>query len=407
LEITEFSQDRALVDALRTGIAAMRNITDQYNTGSYKYWHFSHWMPLSNPPEQWRQVFDQCKHAASFFISWHRGFLYFFERALRKASNNPLFALPYWDYYKNPNIPEIFLQPTLHDGSPNPLYWPNRERTSVTGLSFSAFADTVKVFPWGPGETFEDLCERNPHNRVHDQIGGSMGAVPTAPADPVFWLHHCNVDRYWSAWIAAGREMPPAHDTLFWQQRFEYDLGGSWSLSVEEMNDSKNLGYTYSDVRFPTAPRDQYLPPRPPVVAVGPTNSAGPIALDMRAVTVEIPLDDAVAASASVDVVLEGVQLTELGKRGGYDYSVYANLPEVRVPVAKAAEFEIGEFGSFILTMPSMNGMMMPSGARTLRFVASPRARNLLLSFVGYGGASGVSATAELVRIERIRITPR
>jgi len=37
------------------------------------------------------------------------------------------------------------------------------------------------------------------HNLVHMWVGGSM--VPmTSPNDPVFWLHHCFMDRLWTDW---------------------------------------------------------------------------------------------------------------------------------------------------------------------------------------------------------------
>jgi hypothetical protein len=37
------------------------------------------------------------------------------------------------------------------------------------------------------------------HNRVHVWVGGSM--IPaTSPDDPVFFLHHCHVDRIWAMW---------------------------------------------------------------------------------------------------------------------------------------------------------------------------------------------------------------
>jgi tyrosinase-like protein len=37
------------------------------------------------------------------------------------------------------------------------------------------------------------------HNRVHVWVGGSM--IPmTSPDDPVFFLHHCNIDRIWAQW---------------------------------------------------------------------------------------------------------------------------------------------------------------------------------------------------------------
>lgn len=410
LEIAEFSKNRELVAAFRTGIDTMRKITDPRNVGSYAYWHYSHWMPDSNPPPAMRTVWDQCKHQQSFFMSWHRGFLYYFEKVLREASGNPQFALPYWDYYKDPDLPKIFAEPTLPDGSPNPLYWANRVRSTVAGLNFKAFADSVTVFPWGPGETFEDLTERNPHGRVHSQIGGSMGRVPTAPADPIFWVHHSNIDRYWSAWIAAGggRHMPPKDDVLFWKEQFVYNLDGSWNLSVREMDDSENLGYTYDNLSLPTPPPGASLPLRPPTVAIGSANAVAGISLGLRPVTVEIPLDEAIATAQSVEVVLEGVELTPLGIRGGYDYSVYANLLSTRTPIAQEGNFEIGEFGSFTLTMPGMTAMPMPSAAgRTLRFATLAPGRLLRLSFVAFGASSQSAQNAELVRISRIAVRRR
>jgi tyrosinase len=35
---------------------------------------------------------------------------------------------------------------------------------------------------------------------VHVWVGGTMGFIATAPADPVFWMHHCNIDRLWWDW---------------------------------------------------------------------------------------------------------------------------------------------------------------------------------------------------------------
>ena len=41
--------------------------------------------------------------------------------------------------------------------------------------------------------------ESNLHNVVHRWAGGTMGMM-TSPNDPVFWLHHCNIDRLWAVW---------------------------------------------------------------------------------------------------------------------------------------------------------------------------------------------------------------
>jgi tyrosinase len=38
------------------------------------------------------------------------------------------------------------------------------------------------------------------HNIVHVWIGGTMESVSVSVNDPVFFLHHCNVDRIWALW---------------------------------------------------------------------------------------------------------------------------------------------------------------------------------------------------------------
>ena len=43
-----------------------------------------------------------------------------------------------------------------------------------------------------------------PHNVVHSALGGLMGDPDTAAQDPIFWLHHANVDRLWNHWIQQG-----------------------------------------------------------------------------------------------------------------------------------------------------------------------------------------------------------
>ena len=39
------------------------------------------------------------------------------------------------------------------------------------------------------------------HNNVHNWVRGHMAVVPAAINDPVFSLHHCNVDRILESWM--------------------------------------------------------------------------------------------------------------------------------------------------------------------------------------------------------------
>jgi tyrosinase len=40
------------------------------------------------------------------------------------------------------------------------------------------------------------------HNAGHNFVGGHMSNPRVSPNDPVFWLHHANVDRLWANWQA-------------------------------------------------------------------------------------------------------------------------------------------------------------------------------------------------------------
>ena len=56
----------------------------------------------------------------------------------------------------------------------------------------------------------------NLHNRGHVWVGGSMLPM-TSPNDPVFFMHHCMVDKIWHEWqlrFPIKAIFPPAVDLL-------------------------------------------------------------------------------------------------------------------------------------------------------------------------------------------------
>jgi tyrosinase len=64
------------------------------------------------------------------------------------------------------------------------------------------------VFAGIPG--FTRTLQSRPHDAVHGLVGNlqGLGRVPWAPNDPIFWLHHCNLDRMWESWNQGGGENP-------------------------------------------------------------------------------------------------------------------------------------------------------------------------------------------------------
>ncbi len=50
--------------------------------------------------------------------------------------------------------------------------------------------------------------ESHMHNAVHLWFGGHMEAVPAASNDPIFNIHHCNIDRIFESWIKRFSDLP-------------------------------------------------------------------------------------------------------------------------------------------------------------------------------------------------------
>jgi tyrosinase len=90
----------------------------------------------------------------------------------------------------------------------------------------------------GTFNTFAPALE-GVHNSGHVWVDGSMGSIPTAPADPVFWMHHAEIDRIWAEWQSANPSQNPA-------------LGGTaatmdpWSETEVDTRDITTLGYMYA-----------------------------------------------------------------------------------------------------------------------------------------------------------------
>ncbi len=184
-------------------------------------------------------AWNQCQHSSFYFLPWHRGYLARFEEIIAAtivALGGPAgWTLPYWNYLDatNPNarrIPEAFLLKYLPDGvSRNPLEDVPRYGQKVIGpeprlripditLGAMSELDFTGSVSFGGSKTLfsnPDLgvrgqVENVPHGSVHVLVGGAPPANPgngflsafeTAGLDPLFWLHHCNIDRLWAAWM--------------------------------------------------------------------------------------------------------------------------------------------------------------------------------------------------------------
>ena len=82
-----------------------------------------------------------------------------------------------------------------HDGLEMPS-----EETIRQVMMYSGW--TYDSLPWNghARQTFRGALEFYLHDAVHDWIGGHMAIPEISPNDPVFYLHHANVDRLWYRW---------------------------------------------------------------------------------------------------------------------------------------------------------------------------------------------------------------
>lgn len=127
------------------------------------------------------------------FLVWHRQYLLRFEQRLQQE--DPDVFIPYWNWPIDSKIPSRLNTKSL------------RKRWGVSRHFRAA---------WMPGRDDVNAATRrnrfgpfqrrleSAHGDVHVAVGGEM-ETERSPADPLFWLHHSNVDRIWARWQAKNK----------------------------------------------------------------------------------------------------------------------------------------------------------------------------------------------------------
>ena len=251
--------------------------------------------PLAQPTDQLpntgeqEKYWNQCQHQSWFFLPWHRMYLFYCEQILLKIIKGlggpEDWALPYWNYSDRSNpqaqtLPPAFRSETLPDGTNNPLWIGQRGRGvndgNIVGTRDSVSLDCLKaekftnediVPQFGGGKTgFARFggranigqCESVPHNIMHVDIGGFVGWMTnpsTAALDPIFWLHHANIDRLWEVWLRREfrHQNPTDSAWLDFQFNFRDAHRNPVTLKVSQVADLTRplLDYTYEDLSDP------------------------------------------------------------------------------------------------------------------------------------------------------------
>ena len=85
-------------------------------------------------------------------------------------------------------------------------------------------------------------------------VGGHMSRVPTAAFDPIFWMHHCQIDHLFALWQSIHKDKPnnwfsspDVAKAKLLPFRTEAGDGTFWNSNQSAVTD--DFGYTYPEIK--------------------------------------------------------------------------------------------------------------------------------------------------------------
>jgi hypothetical protein len=257
-------------------------------------------------------------HWGWHFLPWHRAYIFFLERILADIlttkfnSDGTQFAYPFWDWCVHQEIPNTkerkaaglasplfgydliqenmvkqdnlgFDNLALFEGNRGPTIQksqmsPDNEISPDSKAHIQEcknymspeYINLVLTTPWEQfggkpvtdKTTGQGLMEAGPHNDGHDWVGtryGSnrcMGTLRYAAEDPIFFMHHGNIDRIFSLY----RNPMPDLDGPWGQQAYTFpDLDGSpVTVTIKDIMTNMTATISYAvpsdnNLNIPTA----------------------------------------------------------------------------------------------------------------------------------------------------------
>ena len=221
-----------------------------------------------------------CPHHNWYFLPWHRAYLVAMESIGSELLGEPNFAVPYWDWTAYSQLPPQFVQ-EMHQGADNPLFHQGRRmgpNDTLASVLMPFGVDAEQIFGQGnideimSAESFQLFgsfknqnqdsieptwqrmrgagakLEREVHDYGHGAVGGDMGNPRVSPNDPIFYLHHCNIDRLWDAWNKQGNPNEAEtnwRDFIFVDNFPLADGSATADVVVSDTEVPENLGYVY------------------------------------------------------------------------------------------------------------------------------------------------------------------
>jgi tyrosinase len=335
----------SIIVSYRKAVKAMQALPST-NPLSWAYQAAIHYTTLPGPP---LTAWDSCEHGTYYFWSWHRMYLYWFEKIIRRMSGDYGWALPYWNWTSatERKLPVMFRDVTSE------LYTPNRNPSmnNGTGSLPAGDVDYSAAFSYTDFTTADDVIQGTPHGAVHVDVGGWMGSVPTAGQDPIFYLHHCNIDRLWNLWLAqGGGRTDPLGDTAWTGKTHTFfdENGAQVTMKAcDVLRAALQLNYTYEGE---PAQVNEYCRPilRFPwwlyQIVILWKSPLPPIELNGEVVEVSLEVKDLAARitkaseTAGQRIVLQ-LEEIEAASQPGASWEVYVGLPKGAKPSQQSPYF--------------------------------------------------------------------
>jgi tyrosinase len=257
---------RQRANILSLPLAEVAKVTAAFRSlkasGAYDDFVRRHMVAMNTPTPAGAE--SNAGHSGPIFLPWHRACLWELETMLINAApagTTPISGIPYWAWEAESRLtggdsrksklwtPE-YLGGDGNIGNGNrvlngpfadwqALIWNNTTRTfsrrtapglirllgrdsagSATLPTEAQITDlmTYTTYDRAPYNKSSTNSFRNRlegwlggprlHNQVHRWVAGDM-LVGTSPNDPVFWLHHANVDRLWWNWQCLSTPLRP------------------------------------------------------------------------------------------------------------------------------------------------------------------------------------------------------
>lgn len=322
-------------------------------------------------------------------------------------SGNEAFAITCGARYLSPDNPKLDAR-TAYDVSPFIIFaglLPTDFYNPVNYLSFTS-SKTASHTMQPDGSTKFSVLEGFPHNKVHNYIGGVGPIDPgpygnmtnfLSPVDPIFFLHHSNMDRLWDVWTRKQKRLnlpylPPKEDlkTLS-DEAFLFYVDGEGNY----VGPSKAGDYLSTDVfDYEYEPGFGEAVVQPPSPALAARTAAPPVTGTVKANVGSVVVPRAAIQSHLSDTLPRPLMAeVTLPRPGGMssarEFDVLVNAPEDVTQVSPDSPYYAGTIAFF---GPMMPGMTMSTDAA----FAVPLPKTLQ-AFTSLGAANEATLNIRLV----------